>query len=81
MIAHLHDVCRAHGLTLRLALLGPTGHRARSEPVWPEGSLSVRVYVDEDVVVGRCQSDPGRESVDELADQCLDLLRRKGLPV
>lgn len=81
MIAHLHDVCQAHGLRLHLALLGPTGHRARGDPMWPHGSLSLRVLAGDDVVIGRCQSDPGLESVDQLADQVIDGLRRKGLPV
>lgn len=81
MIAHLHDVCQAHGLELHLAILGPTGHRARSEAIWPDGSLRLRVLSAGDVVIGRCQSDPGLESVDELAEQCLEGLRRKGLPV
>lgn len=81
MIAHLHDVCLAHGLQLHLTLLGPTGHRARGEPMWPHGSLSVKVLAAGDVVIGRCQSDPGLESVDELADQVLEGLRRKGLPL
>lgn len=79
-LEELHHLCRRHRLRLGLHLLGPTGHRAGSEPIFPQGSLAIRVLVDGgDAAVGRCQSDPGRETIDELARSCLALLERKGL--
>lgn len=76
----LHALCRRRGFKLGLLLIGPTGHRARSEPLYPHGSLSVRVLIgDSDVAAGRCQSDPGLEHIDELAAGCLEVLRRKGV--
>lgn len=79
-LEQLHVVCRRHSLRLHLCLLDATGHRVRREPIHPDGSLALRVLVGEgEVAVGRCQSDPGREPLDELAAGCLELLRRKGV--
>lgn len=77
----LHQLCRSRSdLRLILVLIDPTNHRARRERIWPHGSLALRVVIgDGDSIVGRCQSEPGRETVDELAAGCLDTLRRKGL--
>lgn len=77
----LHHVCASHtGLRLVLVLLDPTARRARREPIYPHGSLAMRVLInDGDSVIGRCQSEPGLETVDELAYACLELLRRKGV--
>lgn len=76
----LHHACKREGFTIALDLVGPTGHRARDEECWDWASLRLRVLtVNGDVVAGRCQSDPGLEGVDQLADGVAHTLRQRGL--
>lgn len=78
-LEQLHHVCRRHGLRLALHILEPTGHKARDYEIHPYGSLAIRiVHPEKGVAVGRCQSDPGRESIEELARSCIELLERRG---
>lgn len=78
-LEQLHLLCRRHGLRLGLHILEPTGHRARDYEIHPHGSLAIRILDrDNGVAVGRCQTQPGRESLDELAASCIALLDRRG---
>jgi len=76
----LATICERRGLAVRIDLIGPTGHNARSEPIAPHGSLRVRVItLQDEVVLGRCQSDPGKESIDELSELCVIGLAARGV--
>ena len=79
-LVELHDACKREGLHLALDLIGPTGHRARDQEVAGYYTLRLRALLPTgDVVAGRCQSEPGREPVDELATGVVNTLRAKGL--
>lgn len=79
--SELAAVCRRRRMRLVLELIGPTGHPQRGDDVGP-AYLRVRVLTyDGDVLAGRCQSDPGRESVDELAAGVHETLQRRGVPL
>ncbi len=78
--AELAAVCKRRRLKLVLELIGPTGYLQRDD-VGP-AFLRARVLTyDGDVLAGRCQSEPGRESLDELAAGVHATLMKRGVPL
>lgn len=72
--------CRRRRLKIVLELVDHAVRPARDfEGVW---SLRVRIFDrDGHVLVGRCQGDPGVETLDDLATSCAEILRRRGAPI
>jgi hypothetical protein len=73
----LTELCARRRYSLRLGLVDATNRDAGPIPVHPDGAFRLRVFAGDDVLAGRLQSEPGRESLDQLAAGCLHTLRNQ----
>jgi hypothetical protein len=75
----LDVLCRNRGWKLKLEVVDATGHTVRSWEGAAKAFLRVRVLDrDDEVLAGRCQSEPGLERPHDLAVGVLDVLRSRG---